>query len=99
MTTHQISNNINKMFQDLFISNVHPFFNDIKKVLDLKKEYNEKIKNAINKEYEYKEHSKIINIESLNINNIKDYDELDIKDMNKLLKEINNVLNYNKILD
>ncbi len=96
MTIHQISNNINKMFQDLFIGDDHPFFNDIKKVIKLKKEYNEKIKNAINNDCTYKALSK--NIESTNIN-IKDYDELDIKEMNKLLKEINNVLNYNKILN
>ncbi len=99
MISNQISNNINTMFQNLFINNkIHPFFSDIKRVLELKKEYNEKINNAINTDYEYRKPSKMINIESININNI-DYDELDVKDMNKLLKEINNVLNYNKILE
>lgn len=98
MTTHQISNNINKMFQDIFIEKVHPFFSDIKKVLEVKKEYNEKIKNAINNDCKYKEQSNIINIESIKIEETK-YEELDINDMNKLLKEINNVLNYNKILN
>ncbi len=98
MTTHQISNNINKMFQDIFIEKVHPFFSDIKKVLEVKKEYNEKIKNAIYNDCKYKEQSNIINIESIKIEETK-YEELDINDMNKLLKEINNVLNYNKILN
>jgi hypothetical protein len=98
--SHTISDNINKMFQELFTNNkVHPFYIDIKKVLELKKEYNEKIDNFIqNNHCEYKNPS---NIKSIDIQNIKDnkYDELDINDMNKLLKEINNVLNFNKILN
>jgi hypothetical protein len=101
MTSSQtISDNINKMFQDLFINNkVHPFFSDIKTVVELKKEYNEKINQEIkrtNKEYEYKSPP---DINSIDIKEIKEHDELNIKDMNKLLKEINNVLNYNKILN
>ncbi len=93
----QISNKINKMFQNLFITKnkIHPFFNDIKKVLQMKKEYMYNIKKVIDENIKYENIN--INIKSMEFNN--KYDELNIVEMNKLLKEINNILNFNKILN
>ncbi len=96
--SYQISDNINKMFQELFTdSKIHPFFNDLKRVLELKKDYTEKINKITKNKENHNDYNLPSNIEPININH--KYEELDIKDMNKLLQESNNILNYDKILN
>ena len=83
-----ISDNINKMFQNLFITkhNIHPFFKDLDVVYKLKEDYLKTIKEYIKKTITYK-HTQIPEDIKIDIK----YDELDIHEMKKLSKEINNI--------
>jgi len=89
-----ISDNINKMFQNLFLTkkNIHPFFKDLDVVYELKEDYLKNIKEYIKKTITYKETQIPEDIKV----DVK-YEELDIYEMNKLSKEINNILNFEKI--
>jgi hypothetical protein len=92
----KISDDINKKFQDLFITknNEHPIFKDLKKVYELSINYREHMKNNIKKTVEYKQ----ISIpDGITINPV--YDVLTKDNLIKLEKEMKNVINFKKILE
>ncbi len=94
-----ISNNINKMFQRLFLkdnnNNEHPFFKDLKKVYNLTPDYRKNVINNIKRRVNYK----IINDLPEEVIVKPKYDILNISQLKKLDTNMYNVLNYNKILE
>jgi len=91
-----ISNNINIMFQNLFITKneIHPFFIDIIRVKKIAEEYIYYQKKFIRNKINYQPH--IDNIEGRVI--IFSYKILKKKYLVELEKEMHNVMNWNKIL-
>ena len=94
----KISNDINEIFKNLFNSDEHPFFKDLKHVETIADNYRKKM-------FEYSQKIKIPYIAindipdgiNINTNNYK-YKTLTKEDIYKLQKEINNVMNFNNIL-
>lgn len=92
-----ISDNINKMFENLFKTedNNHPFFKDLKKVLKVSSNYRKLYKKNIVKEINYNNDIKIPN----EVNYNPKYSVLKLNKLKELDNEFFNVLNYNKILE
>ncbi len=92
-----ISNKINKMFQNLFKTpdNIHPFFKDLKKVYEEAPKHRRHVKSAIKKKIDYKVINELPNEIIIN----PKYDILNAKELKKLDNELFNVLNYNRIYE
>jgi hypothetical protein len=95
-----ISDDINKMFENLFKTpksnqSEHPFYKDLKKVYEVAPKYRKAMKHAIKKKINYK----IINELPNEINVNTNYEILNTKELKYLEKELFDVLNYNKILE
>jgi hypothetical protein len=90
-----ISNLINNMFETLFKKNsIHPFFNDLIRVHKLSQTGHLHMKNHIRHTIDYIEQNIPEKIDKVPI-----YKVLNKHEIKKLDSEINNVLNYNKILE
>lgn len=93
----KISKNINKMFETLFKNEdkMHPIFKDLKRVYKLSVDYRKQMADSI------KDTTKYNKIKTIPEDIIKKpiYDELKKIDLIKMDKEMNNVLNYSKILN
>jgi len=90
----KISDDINIMFQELFGSTKHPFFEDIHKVNKLSKNYINNMKRIIQHEIPFEPN---INIPEGHIIEPK-YNILKKEKIYELKKEMNNVMNWKKIL-
>ena len=100
-----ISNKINSMFQKLFDTDIHPFISDLKRVEEIKEEYNNYIKKIIGdlsipksdniidfdkfKDISYYKQKKINGLKHRNF----------FKILKELHNELNNLDNYNNILE
>lgn len=91
----KISNDINEMFKNLFTHSEHPFFKDLKQVESIADNYRKKMSEFIKIKIPYS----IINDipKGLNIKGFN-YNILTKEEILKLKKEINNVMNFEKIL-
>ncbi len=93
----KISDNINRMFETLFKTDnhQHPFFKDLFKVNSISHEYNDRMIKFITKKIKHNPHIKIP--DGVKTNPV--YDILDITELKKLDREINDIMNFKKILN
>ncbi len=92
----KLSDKINKMFQNLFITedNEHPIFKDLRRSYKISLDYREEMNENIKRRLDYQK----INIpDGKTIN--PTYDVLSREDLVELEKEMKNIINFNKILE
>ena len=90
----KIKDRINKSFESLFGNKQHPFFKDIHQVNKLSKEYILNMKKYINHKVDFDPNITIPETEIYN----PEYKILTKNKINELANEMNQVLNWNKIL-